>query len=94
MSSPTLIVSSLLLPISLPLSHTTAYNVLPPQEYDKWLWAIDTSPVGQQPTAKDWVYPPDQEREVTNQSLGNLVTLMKVVDKAAKEKRLLTMTGE
>ena len=58
------------------------------------MWAIDTSPVGQRQTAKDWVYPPDLEREVTNQSLGNLVTLMKVADKAAKEKRNLTMTGD
>ena len=45
-------------------------------------------------TAKDWVYPPDLEREVTNQSLGTLIPLMKVVDKAAKEKRNLTMGGE
>ena len=50
--------------------------------------------MGQRQTAKDWVYPPDLEREVTNQSLGNLVTLMKVADKAAKEKRNLTMTGD
>ena len=63
------------------------------QEYDGLLWAIDTSPTGQKPTAKDWVYPPDQQREVSNQSLGNLVTLMKIIDKASKEKRMLTMTG-
>ena len=64
------------------------------QEYDKWLWSIDTSPCGQKQTAKDWVYPPDLEREVTNQSLGNLVTLMNVVDKVSKEKRMITMGGE
>ena len=72
--------------------HHCLFSLL--QEYDGLLWAIDTSPTGQKPTAKDWVYPPDQQREVSNQSLGNLVTLMKIVDKASKEKRILTMTGE
>ena len=63
------------------------------QEYDKWLWSIDTSYVGQ-PTAKDWFYAPDRERVVTNKSLGDLVVLMKVVNAVERDKRIMTMTGE
>ena len=64
---------------------------LPLQRFDEWLWAIDESPPGSKMTDKDYYYAPDDLRDVTNHSLGNLAAEMKVVDQALKNNRLLTM---
>ena len=42
-------------------------------------------------TDKEHFYAPDNLRDVTNHSLGNLTAEMKVVDQALKNNRLLTM---
>lgn len=43
--------------------------------------------------ARDWVYARDGRASITNHSLGNMITEMRIVNQAHQAKRVLTMGG-